>query len=168
MASQVVHFADCSVHLGRFEIPRAGERVHVEPQVFDVLAYLLTHRDRMVPKHELLDEVWGSRFVSESALATRIRAARAAVGDDGQLQAVIRTVHGRGYRFVAEVDAAADVADDEVALSRRADVQPVGPLEQIIQSSRADDGTRIAWASIGRGPTLVKAANWMTHLDYDW
>ena len=56
------------------------------------------------PKHELLDEVWGSRFVSESALTSRIKSARRAVGDTGHDQRVIRTVHGRGYRFVAEVE----------------------------------------------------------------
>src|SRR5918995_6476110 len=84
---------------------RAGKDVlDVEPQVFDVLAFLLMHRDRVVRKEELLDEVWGDRFVSESALTTRIKDARRAVGDDGQRQAVIRTVHGRGYRFVAPVD----------------------------------------------------------------
>ncbi len=179
MPGAVVRFADCAVDLGRFEIHRAGRRVHVEPQVFDVLAYLVAHRERMVPKHELLDEVWGSRFVSESALATRIHAARAAVGDDGQRQEVIRTVHGRGYRFVAEVDeidegpesstATPPVADDSPEVTS-AD-EPSGEtehLEQVIRFARADDGTRIAWATIGRGPTLVKAANWMTHLDYDW
>ena len=53
--TDVVRFADCAVDLGRFEIHRAGERVHVEPQVFDVLAYLIATPHRMVPKHELLD-----------------------------------------------------------------------------------------------------------------
>ena len=176
--TDVVRFADCAVDLGRFEIHRAGERVHVEPQVFDVLAYLITHRQRMVPKHELLDEVWGSRFVSESALATRIRAARAALGDDGQQQAVIRTVHGRGYRFVAEViesPATAPVGSAAAPSTDRSAEPPTvaaapfeRDLEQIIRFCSAADGTRIAWATIGRGPPLVKAANWMTHLDYDW
>ena len=77
--------------------------MHVERQVFDVLAYLIAHRDRVVAKTELLDNVWGDRFVSESALSSRIKAARRAVGDDGARQAVIRTVFGRGYQFVAEV-----------------------------------------------------------------
>lgn len=80
-----------------------GDVVHVEPQVFDVLAALITERHRVIPKEELLDLVWGSRFVSESALTSRIKAARAAVGDDGRTQRVIRTVHGTGYQFVAEV-----------------------------------------------------------------
>jgi DNA-binding winged helix-turn-helix (wHTH) protein/tetratricopeptide (TPR) repeat protein len=87
----------------RFELRRAGTTVPLEPQVFSVLALLVEHRDRVVTKHELLDEVWGDRFVSESALTSRIKAARKAVGDDGQAQRVIKTVYGRGYRFVAAV-----------------------------------------------------------------
>jgi DNA-binding winged helix-turn-helix (wHTH) protein len=65
--------------------------------------YLARRRGVLVTKEELLDSVWGGRFVSESALATRIKAARRATGDDGATQSVIRTVHGRGYTFVAEV-----------------------------------------------------------------
>ena len=77
--------------------------VHVEPQVFELLRYLIVNRDRVVSKEELLDAIWGDRFVSESALTSRVKAARRAVGDDGQAQRVIKTVHARGYHFVAEV-----------------------------------------------------------------
>ncbi|MBX3315159.1 MAG: AAA family ATPase [Actinobacteria bacterium] len=75
----------------------------VEPQVFDVLLHLVEHAGRLVTKEELLDEVWGDRFVSESALTTRIKQARRSVDDDGTTQWAIKTVHGRGYRFVPEV-----------------------------------------------------------------
>ena len=88
---------------GRFELRRGGVVEHVEPQVFDVLVHLIRHRDRVVTKMELLDTVWGDRFVSESALASRLKSARRAVGDDGAGQRVIRTVFGRGYQFVAPV-----------------------------------------------------------------
>ena len=97
-------FGDTEIDPVLFEVRRGGHPVPVEPQVFDVLRYLVQHRDRVVSKEELLDSVWGDRFVSESALTSRIKEARRAVGDDGQAQRVIRTVHGRGYRFVAEVD----------------------------------------------------------------
>jgi len=100
-AHVLVRFADIELDVAGMAVRRGGDRVAVEPQVFDVLRYLFEHRDRVVPKEELLDEVWGNRFVSESALTSRIRSARQAVGDDGQRQAVIRTVHGRGYQFVA-------------------------------------------------------------------
>ncbi len=85
------------------ELRRAGEAVAIEPQVFDVLSFLIEHRDRMVPKTELLDTVWGDRFVSESALTSRIKSARQAIGDSGREQRLIRTVHGRGFRFIGAV-----------------------------------------------------------------
>src|SRR5439155_12692700 len=104
-------FGTCELSLDRVELRRDGAPVAIEPQVFDVLAYLLTHRDRVVSKQELLDEVWGTRFVSESALTSRIKSAQRAVGDTGHDQRIIRTVHGRGYRFVADV--AVDGGTDE-------------------------------------------------------
>jgi DNA-binding winged helix-turn-helix (wHTH) protein len=97
----VIHaFGDCELDLARIELRRSGVAVPIEPQVFDVLAYLVKHRERVVTKEELLDNIWGDRFVSESALTTRIKTARRAIGDDGSRQALIRTAHGRGYRFI--------------------------------------------------------------------
>jgi pimeloyl-ACP methyl ester carboxylesterase len=135
---------------------------HVEPQVFDVLVYLIRHRQRVVPKSELLDNVWGDRFVSESALASRLKSARRAVGDDGASQRVIRTVFGRGYQFVASV---AERGDGPAPAPTTPDEEI--DLHQAISFCTAADGTRIAYAVMGEGPVLVKAANWMTHLDYD-
>ena len=100
----ILRFAGCELDLERMVLRRDGVEAPVEPQVFDVLAYLALHRGKLVRKEELLDEVWGDRFVSESALTTRIKSLRQAVGDDGNRQSVIRTVHGRGYEFVAAVD----------------------------------------------------------------
>lgn len=154
-------FEDCELDAGRYELRRAGQAVHVEPQVFDVLAYLIAHRDRVVTKIELLESVWGDRFVSESALTSRIKAARRAVGDDGTAQRAIRTVHGRGYQFVAAVEVLAAVP------AAPPTARPADRLEQEIRFCVSDDGVRIAYASMGRGPPLVKAANWMTHLDHD-
>src|SRR4051794_11944457 len=96
-------FEDCSLDPARLELRRGDERVHGEPQGFDVLLHLVRHRDRVVPRTELLDSVWGDRFVSESALATRVKVARRVIGDDGTAQRVIRTTFGRGYQFVAPV-----------------------------------------------------------------
>jgi len=98
-----VRFGDCELSVERIELRRAGQIVEMEPQVFDVLAYLLRHRDRVVPKTELLDQIWGNRFVSESALSSRVKSARRAVGDTGRDQRIIKTVYGRGFRFVADV-----------------------------------------------------------------
>ncbi len=101
-------FGNHRVNLGTFELFSGDKQVAVEPQVFSLLSYLIQHRDRLVTKEELLDELWGHRYVSESALSTQIKSLRKAVGDDGQRQAVIQTVRGRGYRFVAALQKQAD------------------------------------------------------------
>lgn len=98
-----VRFGDYELDPEMCELRCAGERVAMEPQVYDVLVYLIERRGSMVTKNELLDEVWGDRFVSESALSSRIAAARRATGDNGKEQKVIRTVHGKGFSFVADV-----------------------------------------------------------------
>ncbi|HEX6231833.1 MAG TPA: AAA family ATPase [Jiangellaceae bacterium] len=92
-------------------LSRAGVVQRIEPQVFEVLAVLIRERDRMVTKEELLDAVWGNRFVSESALTSRIKSARQAVGDTGAERRLIRTVHARGYQFIGEVIELAEEAD---------------------------------------------------------
>jgi pimeloyl-ACP methyl ester carboxylesterase len=153
-------FGDCELDLDRFELRRAGRRCPVEPQVFDLLAVLIRERHRVVPKEELLDTIWGNRFVSESALTSRVKAARQAIGDDGRSQRLIRTAHGRGYQFAAP---AAEAGQADPAAS----VSPA-PQVQEIRFCTASDGTRLAYAASGAGPPLVKAANWLSHLDYDW
>lgn len=85
------------------ELRKDGAPHHVEPQVFDVLTHLVRHRDRLVTRDELLDQVWGHRYVTPSALSARIKDARKALGDDGRAQRIIRTVRGRGFRFIPEV-----------------------------------------------------------------
>ena len=167
-------FGDCELDLDRFELRRAGQRRPVEPQVFDLLAVLIRERRRVVPKEELLDTVWGSRFVGESALTSRIKAARRAIGDDGRSQHVIRTAHGRGYQFVAPVAEAvpSDPVAEAVPHDPAANISPSPPAPsasaQEIRFCTAGDGTRLAYATSGAGPPLVKAANWLSHLDYDW
>ena len=151
----------------RFELRRGGVIEHVEPQVFDVLLYLIRHRDRVVTKAELLDNVWGDRFVSESALASRLKSARRGVGDDGASQRLIRTVFGRGYQFVAPVVERQLVTAGAPTATRRAPRLPGRLTHQTIRFCTASDGARIAYATMGSGPVLVKAANWLTHLDYD-
>jgi pimeloyl-ACP methyl ester carboxylesterase len=153
----IYSFGEYELDTRLHELRRANERLHVEPQVFDVLAYLFARRDRVVTKEELLDGVWGHRYVAPTTLNSRIKHARQAVGDDGAAQRVIRTVHGLGFRVVADVEERGG-APAGTAL----------PLEQRVQFCTASDGVRIAYATSGSGPPLVKPANWLTHLEYDW
>lgn len=96
-------FGHHALDTDRFVLSGPNGPIHIEPQVFAVLHHLILHRDRVVSREELLDSIWGDRFVSLSALTSRVKAARRAVGDDGNVQRVIRTAHGRGYQFVADL-----------------------------------------------------------------
>ena len=158
-------FGDRELDTDTLELRRAGAAVGVEPQVFDVLCYLVMHRDRVVRKEELLDEVWGDRFVSESALTSRIKDARRAVGDDGHRQAVIRTVHGRGYRFVAPVE-----GRDAGGVTARAsgDREPglvAPPRTHYARSGRYS----IAYQVVGAGPgDLVFIPGFVSNVELQW
>jgi TolB-like protein/Tfp pilus assembly protein PilF len=99
-------FGDHALDVDRRELRRGLETIAVEPQVFDLIVYLVENRERVVSKSDLIDSVWGGRIVSESTLTSRINAARKAVGDNGDEQRLIRTVPRKGLRFVADVRAA--------------------------------------------------------------
>jgi len=155
-------FDDLELDTGLFELRRQGARVPLEPQAFDVLVYLVSHRDRVVPKEELMDAIWGGRFVTEAAVTSRIKQVRRAVGDDGQAQRVIQTVHGRGYRFVAPLrdSAATDEPSDGLT-------GPIGPVRYT-----TSDGLHIAYQVSGRtdglGPDIVLISGFISHLELDW
>jgi DNA-binding winged helix-turn-helix (wHTH) protein/pimeloyl-ACP methyl ester carboxylesterase len=157
-------FEDCEIHCDRRELSRAGSVVHVEPQVFDVLVHLVQHRDRVVGKDELIRVVWEGRAVSDDALSSRVAAARKAIGDTGAEQRLIRTVTRRGFRFVGEARAVPDSAATPPAAPPRASV----PVPQHIRFCQATDGVHLAIATSGSGAPLVKAANWLNHLELDW
>lgn len=94
-------FDEFELDTQRFELRQTGKPQHVEPQVFNLIAYLLRHRDRVVDKDELFREIWHGRNVAEATLSSRLKAARKALNDDGQAQRMIATFPRRGYRFVA-------------------------------------------------------------------
>src|SRR5215831_3900414 len=100
----------------RHEVRRAGESVHIEPQVFDLIVHLVRNHDRIVSKDELIETIWNGRIISEAALSSRVNAARRALGDNGNDQSLIRTQHKRGFRFVGHVQTvSASEADGENA-----------------------------------------------------
>lgn len=96
-------FENCTLNTDRRELRRGTDLVPVEPQVFDLLQFLIRQRDHVVTRDAIIDAVWNGRVVSESALAVRINAARAAIGDSGQEQRLIRTLPRKGIRFVGHV-----------------------------------------------------------------
>ncbi len=98
-----LRFGNYELDVERRELRRGAAAVHVEPQVFDLLVYLVENRDRVVSKDDLIAAVWGGRIVSDSTLTSRINAARKAVGDTGGDQKVIRTIPRKGLRFIGDV-----------------------------------------------------------------
>ena len=110
-----LHFGEYEIDLAAFELRRDGQPCAVEPQVLELLAYLVRNAGRLVTKADLIEHVWDGRIVSDSTLASRVKSARRAIGDDGEQQRLIKTVHSRGVRFVGEVRVEARPADASAA-----------------------------------------------------
>ena len=146
----------------RRELRRGADVVALEPQVFDLLVYLVQSRDRVVSKDDLIASVWNGRIVSDSTLTSRINAARKALGDSGDEQRLIRTMPKKGFRFVGHVTELAKAGEAPAPLAG-SNLPP-----QEVHFCTAADGVRIAYAMAGRGEPLIKAANWLNHLEYDW
>jgi DNA-binding winged helix-turn-helix (wHTH) protein/pimeloyl-ACP methyl ester carboxylesterase len=163
-------FGDCAIDPARRELTRGNAVVEVEPQVFDLLLLLIQRRDQVVSRDDLLDSVWNGRIVSESTVNSRIAAARRAIGDTGEEQQLIRTVARRGIRFVGDVcEEPSGVVPDAVArtMPPSAAPAPATPVQEVT-FCRTPDGVHLAVATTGDGPPLVKAANWLSHIEYDW
>ena len=86
------------------ELKQNDNRVKVEPQVFDLLVYMIQNRGKLIDHQELIESIWKGRIVSDSAIAARISAARKAVGDNGKDQRVIKTVPRKGFKFLPTVE----------------------------------------------------------------
>ncbi|HSZ75469.1 MAG TPA: winged helix-turn-helix domain-containing tetratricopeptide repeat protein, partial [Rhizomicrobium sp.] len=110
-------FADHTLDTDRRELRRGPEPIAVEPQVFDLLIYLINNRDRVVSKDDLIASIWGGRIVSDSTLTSRINAARTAIGDSGQDQKLIRTFARKGLRFIGDVRANGEALSSSMAES---------------------------------------------------
>jgi pimeloyl-ACP methyl ester carboxylesterase len=163
-------FTDHALDIDRRELQRGAELIALEPQVFDLLVYLLQNRDRVVSKDDVIAAVWGGRIVSESTLTSRINAVHKAVGDSGEDQRLIRTIARKGFRFVGEVKETSGHPANRngVPQSDKSTATAAPAPRQEIHFCTASDGVRIAYAEVGQGPPLVKAGNWLNHLEYDW
>jgi TolB-like protein/DNA-binding winged helix-turn-helix (wHTH) protein/tetratricopeptide (TPR) repeat protein len=172
-------FADFEIDLARQELRRAGALVHAEPQVFDLVVHLVRNRHRIVRKDELIEVVWQGRIVSEAALSSRISAARRALGDSGNDQSLIRTVHKRGFRFVGDVERAEPGAivvsesqphgaaaqppprvldDAELVLTDPASDATALPCARLGEVERGDGAGGMAAAQVVRAPDFDRAA----------
>ena len=121
-------FDDCSLDTDCRELRRGADLVRLEPQVFDLLVYLIRNRERVVSKDDLIAAIWGGRIVSESALTTRINAVRSAVGDNGEAQRLIKTFPRKGIRFVGAVKEGQQPAAGAAAAVEAEPTAPALPL----------------------------------------
>ncbi|RMF87773.1 MAG: hypothetical protein D6736_12090 [Nitrospinota bacterium] len=124
--TMIYRFEDYELDTRLYELRHHGQPLKLEPQVFNLLLYLIQHWDRVVSREELLDYLWPDRFVSEGILSQRLMAARRAIGDSGREQRLIQTVHGRGYRFIGRVEEEAAPSPDHTV---QAGLAPPSTLE---------------------------------------
>jgi pimeloyl-ACP methyl ester carboxylesterase len=129
-------------------------------KVFDTLCVLVENAGRLLTKEELLRAVWPNTVVEENNLNHNISVLRKALGENATGQAYIETVPRIGYRFAARVERAASSKSSNDSVARR--------RKQEIRYCTTPDGVRLAYATIGEGPPLVKASNWLTHVDLEW
>ena len=153
----IYSFSGNMLDLKRHVLTRDGRNIPVEPQVFDLLHVLAENAGALVTKDQLIEAVWDGRIVSEATISARINAARAAVGDNGRDQRIIRTVPRRGFEMVADVTAQTGPA---------ASAAP-GP-HQTIRYTASADGTSIAWSTAGEGEPVLYAWHHLSHLEKDW
>ena len=141
-------------------LSRGGEAIPLRLKVFDTLLALVQNAGQLVTKQELLDIVWPETTVEENNLNHNVSVLRKALGEKATGQQYIETVPRVGYRFAAPVDAAVPPAGISAS--------PAAKARQEIRYCTTSDGLRLAYATTGNGPPLVKASNWMTHLDFEW
>ena len=143
-------------------LSRGTDVIPLRLKVFDTLLVLVENAGRLVTKQELLDTVWPETSVEENNLNHNVSVLRRALGDQATGQQFIETVPRVGYRFVAPIEPIAAAQP-----SASASPPPARPRQEIRYCTTADN-VRIAYGISGSGPPLVKASNWLTHLDFEW
>ncbi|MBS0579003.1 MAG: winged helix-turn-helix domain-containing protein [Proteobacteria bacterium] len=154
----IYRFGVHELDLGAYELRSGGKDCALEPQVFALLALLVENRDRLVSKDEIIEKVWDGRVVSDAAVSSRIKSARQALGDDGKSQHFIKTIHGKGFRFVAEVR----VSGSSRAAAGTAGDAGVSPADNRAELDAARDGRPsiavLPFRQVGNGGRLAPLA----------
>ena len=138
-------FDEFDLDVNKHELRRGGDLVAVEPQVFALLIHLIEQRERVVSKEELIEAIWEGRFVSDSVVSSRIKSARKALGDDGRTQRFIKTLHGTGFRFVADVNEGGGATTpmiDEAENTRPPPIEDEAPSSTIVAPEYATPPTQ--------------------------
>ena len=144
-------------------LSRGDQVIPLRLKVFDTLQVLIERAGRLVTKQELLDAVWPETTVEENNLNHNVSVLRKALGERATGQQYIETVPRVGYRFAAPVEIATTPTRSSPSSLRSA-----ATARQELRYCTSSDGVRLAYATTGNGPPLVKASNWLTHLDFEW
>jgi TolB-like protein len=158
----IFSFGPYKLDVERRELRRGGDALHVGPQVFDLLVYLLKNRDRVVTKDDLIGSVWGGRIVSDSTLTSHINAARNAIGDTGKSQKLIRTIARKGFRFVEAVEAQSAISLRRGAAKQGVDESRLlGPAERraiaVLPFTNMSDDRQQEYFSDGISEDIISA-----------
>jgi len=153
IADSVFRFDAFELDLAKRELRCDGNAVPVEPQVFALLQLLVENRDRAVSKDEIIERVWGGRIVSDSALSSRIKSLRQALGDDGDAQKYLQTLRGFGFRFVGVI--AEEAAASSAALSARIAQVMARPLIAVFPFDQAIAGEEEVYFAEGIADSLI-------------
>ncbi len=162
----VFRFGAFQLDVAERRLLRASEAVPLRAKVFDTLCILVENHGRLVRKDELMGRLWPDSFVDENNLDHNISKLRRALSDGESGTKYIETVPRQGYRFVAEVTPSNGSRPSDVISEPERLLDPP-PIQQEIEFFTARDGARITYSVAGEGPVLVKAANWLNHLDFE-
>ncbi len=154
----IYRFSEFELDTQNYQLIKAGNEVAVEPQVFDLLKYLIANRSRLVSRAEIFDEIWSGRVVSDTSLSNHIKSARKAIGDSGRIQSCIKTVHGRGYQFIASTnevinhgnDLASFSIDDSIGKSEN-----MGPLVAVLPFQNLSSDTQQQYFAEGMSEDIT-------------
>ena len=159
----VFRFGDFQLDVRERRLQKAGEPIPLRGKIFDTLCVLVENTGSLLPKQELIQRVWPDAIVEENNLDHNISKLRRALRDGENGRRFIETVPRQGYRFVAEVKA----GNGNGGALAVATVEEPPEIQQEIRFFHAKDGAQIAYATAGQGPVLVKAANWLNHLEFE-
>jgi len=164
-SSPTYQFGSFRLEVGERRLLREGSIVPLRTKVFDTLCVLVAHSGRLLTKHELMQSIWPDTAVEENNLNHNISTLRRALGEDATGQRFIETVPRVGYRFLPDVVGGPGTP---TGLAPAPPAPPERSMRQEIRFATATDGVRIAYSTVGSGLPLVKAANWLNHLEFEW
>ena len=147
--------AEYVIDTARYRISSGDSTIAAEPKVFDLLVYLIGHRDRVLSREELFREVWDGREVSDATLSNHVKSARKILGDSGELQKTILTIRGRGYQFIAPVTVLPEGTDDSAKDSAKDELPAPASPQLCLRKSTPPAASTCSGVAVSLGPIAL-------------